>query len=140
MLVWTAEKACDACLQVTAPAAGRVNSILSASGNAQLVAKKRVRCKLPVFSRRPLTILNPTPEQAALRYPFHLGVFMSDCTTTALLRKILGEVCEHVGPYETGARTRVASNILEAAMTGGLADRLKPGGRVALSEAPTMWR
>jgi hypothetical protein len=40
---------------------------------------------------------------------------MFDAETTALLRAVLDEVCENVSKYETGARTHVASKILEAA-------------------------
>lgn len=66
---------------------------------------------------------------------------MFDPATTALLRSVLDEVCEHVGSHETGARTRVASKILEAATRGETSpERLKQVGRVALSDAPTMWR
>ena len=66
---------------------------------------------------------------------------MFDAATTALLRAVLDEVCENVSRYETGARTHVASKILEAATNGDTApDRLKEVGREALSDAPTMWR
>jgi len=66
---------------------------------------------------------------------------MFAAATTALLRAVLDEVCENVSRYETGARTHVASKILEAATNGDTApDRLKEVGREALSDAPTMWR
>ncbi|OSI73794.1 hypothetical protein BSZ21_06265 [Bradyrhizobium canariense] len=66
---------------------------------------------------------------------------MLDAATTALLRAILEEVCESLSPYDTGARTYVASKILEAAIRGEtMPDRLKQIGREALSERPTMWR
>ena len=66
---------------------------------------------------------------------------MLDAATTALLRAVLDEVCENVSRYETGARTHVASKILEAATNGDTTpDRLKEVGREALSDAPTMWR
>ena len=66
---------------------------------------------------------------------------MFDAATTALLRAVLDEVCENVSRYETGARTHVASKILEAATNGDTTpDRLKEVGREALSDAPTMWR
>lgn len=45
---------------------------------------------------------------------------MFDPATTALLRAVLDEVCEDVSRYETGARTHVASRILEAAVKGEL--------------------
>ena len=65
---------------------------------------------------------------------------MFDAATTALLRAVLDEVCENVARHETGARTRVASRILEAATQGEISpDRLKQAGREALSDAPTMW-
>jgi hypothetical protein len=66
---------------------------------------------------------------------------MFDPATTALLRAVLDEVCEDVSRYETGARTHVASRILEAATKGDTScDRLKQVGREALHDAPTMWR
>jgi len=66
---------------------------------------------------------------------------MFDADTTALLRSILDEVCVSLSRYETGARTHVASKILEAASTGEKTpDRLKRIGREALSKAPTMCR
>lgn len=66
---------------------------------------------------------------------------MFDAATTALLRAVLDEVCENVSRHETGARTHVASKILEAATNGDTSpDRLKEVGREALSDAPTMWR
>jgi hypothetical protein len=66
---------------------------------------------------------------------------MFDAATTALLRAVLDEVCENVARHETGARTHVASKILEAATRGETSrDSLKQAGREALSDAPTMWR
>lgn len=65
---------------------------------------------------------------------------MFDAETTALLRAVLDEVCENISVFETGARTRVASKILEAAANGRLSiDDLKAAGHNALN-APTMWR
>ena len=65
---------------------------------------------------------------------------MFDAATTALLRAVLEEVCEDVSRHETGARTHVASKILQAATNGDTTpDRLKEVGREALSGAPTMW-
>jgi hypothetical protein len=70
-----------------------------------------------------------------------LGVPMFDPTTTALLRAVFDEVCEDVSCYETGARTHVASRILEAATNGDTSpERLKQVGREALHDAPSMWR
>ena len=66
---------------------------------------------------------------------------MFNAETTTLLRAILDEVCENVSKYETGARTHVASKILEAATRGETsAEDLKRIGRSALGTAPTMWR
>jgi hypothetical protein len=66
---------------------------------------------------------------------------MFDPATTALLRAVLDEVCESVSRTETGARTHVASKILEAATRGDTSpDQLKQVGRQALLQAPTMWR
>ncbi|WP_426418966.1 hypothetical protein [Bradyrhizobium genosp. A] len=66
---------------------------------------------------------------------------MFDTVTTALLRAVHDEVCERVSRHETGARTHVASKILEAATRGNTSpDALRQVGREALSDAPTMWR
>ncbi|KYH03548.1 hypothetical protein [Bradyrhizobium sp. DOA1] len=65
---------------------------------------------------------------------------MFDTTTTALLRAVLDEVCESVSQREIGARTHVASKILEAATRGEVSPEvLRQIGRDALY-APTMWR
>ncbi|MBW7974168.1 hypothetical protein [Bradyrhizobium sp. BR 10289] len=66
---------------------------------------------------------------------------MFDMATTALLRAVFDEVCEGLPQREIGARTRVASKILEAANGGELCpEDLRQVGRKALSHAPTMWR
>jgi hypothetical protein len=53
----------------------------------------------------------------------------------------MDEVCESVSAQETGARTHVASKILEAATHGEISpEGLRQVGREALSIAPTMWR
>ena len=66
---------------------------------------------------------------------------MFDAETTALLRAVLDEVYESVSRCEIGARTHVASNILEAATRGEVSpDGLRQVGRDALSRASTMWR
>jgi len=66
---------------------------------------------------------------------------MFDSATTALLRAVLDEVCESVSRSDTGARTHVASKILEAAKKGETSlEGLRQTGREALSRAPTMWR
>jgi len=66
---------------------------------------------------------------------------MFDSATTALLRAVLDEVCESVSDQEIGARTHVASKILEAATRGEVSpEALRQIGRDALSRAPTMWR
>lgn len=73
------------------------------------------------------------------REPFRWGLSMIDTATKALLRTVLDEVCESVPRYEIGARTYVASKLLETASSGDIsADRLKQAGRNALSEIPTM--
>ena len=65
---------------------------------------------------------------------------MFDAETTALLRAVLEEVCENIPVNEIGARTYVASKILEAAAQGQLStDALKIAARRALNP-PTMWR
>lgn len=67
--------------------------------------------------------------------------FMFDSVTTALLRAALDEVCESVSHREIGARTHVASKILEAATKGEVSpEELRQVGRDAFSRAPTMWR
>ncbi|WP_246773861.1 hypothetical protein [Bradyrhizobium diazoefficiens] len=65
---------------------------------------------------------------------------MFDMETTALLRAVLEEVCENIPVSETGARTHVASKLLEAAAQGQVStDVLRTAGRKALNQ-PTMWR
>jgi hypothetical protein len=65
---------------------------------------------------------------------------MFDMETTALLRAVLEEVCEDIPVNETGARTHVASKLLEAAAQGQVStDALRTAGRKALNP-PTMWR
>ncbi|MGY4600592.1 MULTISPECIES: hypothetical protein [unclassified Bradyrhizobium] len=62
---------------------------------------------------------------------------MFDTETTALLRAVLDEVCESVSHREIGARTHVASKILEAATQGEVSpEGLTRVGRDALSRAP----
>lgn len=66
---------------------------------------------------------------------------MFDTETTALSRGVLEAVCESVSHREIGARTLVASKILEAATNGEVSpEGLRQVGRDALSRAPTMWR
>ncbi|MHC2927198.1 DNA-binding transcriptional regulator YdaS (Cro superfamily) [Bradyrhizobium diazoefficiens] len=66
---------------------------------------------------------------------------MFDKAITALLRAVFEEVCEGLPQREIGARTHVASKILEAATSGELSpEDLRQVGRKALSHAPTMWR
>jgi hypothetical protein len=73
-------------------------------------------------------------------FPFW-GHPMFDTATTALLRAVLDEVCESVSRREIGARTHVASKILEAGTRGDVSpDGLRQVGRDALSRAPSMWR
>lgn len=64
---------------------------------------------------------------------------MFDPGTTALLRSILNETCDGISLHETGVRTHVASQVLEAAKRGEIsADRLREIGQEALKAAP--WR
>jgi hypothetical protein len=81
-------------------------------------------------------------DETGLEYDFPLwGHLMFDTATTALLRAVLDEVCERVSRREIGARTHVASKILEAAIRGEVSpEGLRQVGRDALSRAPTMWR
>ncbi|WP_375778703.1 hypothetical protein ACE103_06110 [Bradyrhizobium sp. ma5] len=66
---------------------------------------------------------------------------MFDPATSALLRAVLDEVCESVLARETGARTHVASKILEAATRGEVSPAgLSQVGCEALSGLPTMCR
>lgn len=66
---------------------------------------------------------------------------MLDTATTALLRAVLDEICESVSHREIGARTHVASKILEAANRDEVSPKgVRQIGRDALSHAPTMWR
>ena len=61
---------------------------------------------------------------------------MFDTDTTALLRTVLEEVCESISRREIGARTHVASKLMEAATKGQTSlDDLKQAGSMALSEA-----
>ena len=66
---------------------------------------------------------------------------MFDTATRALWRAVFDQVCKGLPHCEIGARTHVASKILEAATRGELSpEDLKQVGRKALSHAPTMWR
>ncbi|WP_109142809.1 hypothetical protein [Bradyrhizobium sp. SUTN9-2] len=66
---------------------------------------------------------------------------MFDTATIALLRAVLDEMCESVLGRQIGARTHVASKILETATRGKVSrERLRPMGRDALSHVRTMWR
>ena len=65
---------------------------------------------------------------------------MFSAETTALLRAILEEVCQNIPVSETGARTHVASKLLETASRGQLSsDALRSAGRNALKPS-AMWR
>nr|WP_027533618.1 hypothetical protein [Bradyrhizobium sp. WSM3983] len=65
---------------------------------------------------------------------------MFSAETIALLRAVLEEICEGIPVSETGARTHVASKILEAAAQEQLStDALKMAGRRALNPS-TMCR
>nr|WP_082885241.1 hypothetical protein [Bradyrhizobium stylosanthis] len=64
---------------------------------------------------------------------------MFDIDTTRLLRAVLEEVCESVSRREIGARTLVASRLLEAATSGHTSlDELRQAGSMALAEASVM--
>ncbi|MDA9420754.1 MULTISPECIES: hypothetical protein [Bradyrhizobium] len=64
---------------------------------------------------------------------------MFDTETTALLRAVLEEVCESLSHREIGARTHVASKLLEAATRGQISlDDLRQAGSRALSEVSGM--
>ncbi|UWU77850.1 hypothetical protein N2603_05105 [Bradyrhizobium huanghuaihaiense] len=63
---------------------------------------------------------------------------MFSAETTALLRAVHEEVCQDIPVSEVGARTHVASKILEAAAQGQLStDALRTAARKALNP-PTM--
>ncbi|WP_247431479.1 hypothetical protein [Bradyrhizobium sp. 44] len=66
---------------------------------------------------------------------------MFDTATSAVLRAVLDQVSESVSRREIGARTHVASKILEAATRGEVSpEGLRQVGREAQSRAPSMWR
>ena len=98
---------------------------------------------LPPQSPHPrLICLNHRTGKIRLRCDFPLwGQLMFDTATTALLRAVFDEACESVSQGEIGARTHVASKILEAATKGEVSpEGLRRVGRDALLHAPTMWR
>ena len=65
---------------------------------------------------------------------------MFSAETTALLRAILEEVCQNIPVSETGARTHVASKLLETASRGQLSsDARRSAGHNALKPS-AMWR
>ena len=65
---------------------------------------------------------------------------MFSAEKTSLLRAVLDEVCENLPKNETGTRTHVAVQILEAAKRDDASvEVLKSVGRRALFEAPSMW-
>lgn len=70
-----------------------------------------------------------------------MGHPMFDTATSAVLRAVLDQVSESVSRREIGARTHVASKILEAATRGEVSpEGLRQVGREAQSRAPSMWR
>ena len=77
---------------------------------------------------------SPSRQKRVRMNPFG-GHLMFDTATTALLRAVLDEVCESVSHRETGARTHVASKILEAA-TRGEVSRPMALGRSAATPCP----
>ena len=85
----------------------------------------------------------PRTAKVGLRcyFPLFGGISLFDMATTALLCAVFDEVCEGLSQREIGARTHVASKILEAATSGELSpEDLRQVGRKALTHAPTMWR
>ncbi|WP_027553722.1 hypothetical protein [Bradyrhizobium sp. Cp5.3] len=65
---------------------------------------------------------------------------MSDADMTALLHKVLDEVCADVPASETATRERVAARLREAARRDDCSvEDLKRAGCDALCRAPTMW-
>lgn len=101
------------------------------------LAEPDFECRLGAILGR-VTLLNSAPARLATII-FLWGSPMFDLAMTALLRAVLDEVCEDISRYETGARTHVASRILEAATNGDTSpERLKEVGREALHGAPTM--
>ena len=70
------------------------------------------RVKYPDLSRCS-TFLNSKIEKPRYNRIFLRGNFMFDQATTTLLRVVLDEVCASVSLSETGARTHVASKILD---------------------------
>lgn len=85
--------------------------------------------------------MNPKSANSA-KVEFSLqGHFVFDSATIALLRAVLDEVCQSVSHREIGARTHVASKMLEAATKGEVSpEEISQVGRDALSHAPTMAR
>ncbi|WFU75501.1 hypothetical protein QA642_16560 [Bradyrhizobium sp. CB2312] len=66
---------------------------------------------------------------------------MFSAETTAVLRAVLEEVCENIPVSEIGARTHVASKILEAAAQGHVStDALRTVGHKALNQPTTLRR
>jgi hypothetical protein len=88
------------------------------SGRAavQVCVAKAGRAAGCSFSR-PLTCANSRPAAFVHDIPAEWGA-MLDAETTALLRKILDEVCAAVSRDEAGARVHVASKLLESASKG----------------------
>jgi len=65
---------------------------------------------------------------------------MFESVVTALLRAVLDEACVDVPAHEEKKKTRVASNILEAATKGETqADKFRAAGRQAFLPPPSMW-
>ena len=73
--------------------------------------------------------------------PRGMGSAMLDAETTALLRKILDEVCVAISGNEPGACVHVASKLLESASKGEISEQgLTSVAQRALVDAPSMWR
>jgi hypothetical protein len=65
---------------------------------------------------------------------------MFESVVTALLRAVRDETCVDVPAHEAEKKTRVASNILEAATKGETqVDKFRAAGRQAFLPPPSMW-
>ncbi|MHC2380337.1 hypothetical protein ACVIHA_004735 [Bradyrhizobium liaoningense] len=94
-------------------------------------------------TRIPINMPESKNRENSAKMPLSLlgGTLCSIRQPPRFLRAVFNEVCEGLPHREIGARTHVASKILEAATRGELSpDDLRQVGRKALSHAPTMWR
>jgi hypothetical protein len=66
---------------------------------------------------------------------------MPDAETAAVLRAVLNEVCADISPFDTAARTHVASRLLERVRQADTSlENLRETANNALRRPPTMWR